>query len=116
MRRRQFITLLGGAASWPLAARGQQTAKVPRVGVLWHAGNEQEEGVYFISLRQGFIDLGYVEGQTVVLEHTYAAEQYERFNANATMLVARNVAVLIAVSLPAAVVDERCPDCLHCRA
>ena len=108
MRRREFIALFGGAtAAWPLAALGQQTAKVPRVGVLWHASNEQEEGVYFISLRQGFSDLGYVEPKNIVLEHTYAAEQYERFNANATALVARNVAVLIAVSLPAAVAAKR---------
>jgi putative tryptophan/tyrosine transport system substrate-binding protein len=79
VRRRDLITLLGGvAAAWPLAARAQQTARIPRIGVLWRAGSEQEEGVYFTSLRQGFSDVGYIEGRTIVLEHTYAAEQYER--------------------------------------
>ena len=80
MRRREFIVLLGGAAAaWPLAARTQQ---VPKIGLLCHAGNEYEEAVFLSAVRQGFKNLGYVEGQNIKLINTFAAEQYERFNAN----------------------------------
>jgi putative tryptophan/tyrosine transport system substrate-binding protein len=62
VKRREFITLLGGAAAaWPLAARAQQAARIPRVGVLWHAGSAEEEGSNFRALVKGFADLGYVE-------------------------------------------------------
>jgi putative ABC transport system substrate-binding protein len=69
MRRRQFITLIGGAATaWPLAARAQQSSnKVPVVGVLWHAGSAEEEEVYLSVLVKAFHDLGYDEGQ----KHTF---------------------------------------------
>jgi putative ABC transport system substrate-binding protein len=106
--RREFITLLGGAAAtWPLGARAQQPGRIPTVGVLWHAGSAEEEGALFVALRQGFLDLGYVEGKTVVFDHTYASEQYERFDANAAGLVARNVDVMVAVTRPAAVAAQR---------
>ena len=68
MRRREFISLLGSAATaWPFSARAQQALKVPRIGVLWHAGNEEEEEVYLSALRRGFSDLGYVEGRNIAL-------------------------------------------------
>src|ERR1700726_1993675 len=97
MRRRELIALLGGAVAWPLAARAQQITKIPRIGVLWHAGNEQEEALYLGALRQGFAEIGYVEGKTFVLENRFAAEQYERFNALAAELVKANVDILVAV-------------------
>ena len=66
MRRRQFITLLGGAATWPLAARAQQPSKVPQVGILSPATNET--AATLTAFRDGIRDLGYVEGKTIELD------------------------------------------------
>jgi putative tryptophan/tyrosine transport system substrate-binding protein len=108
MKRRKFVTLLGATVvAWPLSTRAQEAKKIPKIGVLWHAGNAEEEGVFYASLLQGFRDLGYVEGRTLVFEHTFAAEQYERFNENAAALVARNVDVLVAVTRSAAIAAKR---------
>jgi putative tryptophan/tyrosine transport system substrate-binding protein len=108
MKRRQFITLVGGAAAaWPLAARAQQIKSIPRIGVLWHAGNEQEEEIYLGALRQGFSDIGYVEGKHFVLENRFAAEQYERYDPFAAELVASKVDVLVAVTTTAARAAQR---------
>jgi putative tryptophan/tyrosine transport system substrate-binding protein len=63
MKRRQFVTLLAGAAAWPLAALAQQGKNIPTVGVLWHAGSAEEEEVYLSVLLKAFNDLGYVEGK-----------------------------------------------------
>jgi len=71
MRRRNFITLVGGVAGWPLWARAQPSAKIPRVGILWHAGSPEGEGVLYDSLHQGFRELGYVSGQNVVFEERF---------------------------------------------
>jgi ABC-type uncharacterized transport system substrate-binding protein len=102
MQRREFITLLGGAAAtWPLAARAQGQNVLHRVGVLWHAGSQEEEGDYFTTFVQGFIDLGYVEGRTVAFEHRFANEQFDRFRALAAELVALKVDVLVTVTRPA---------------
>ncbi len=109
MRRRDFLGILGGsAASWPMAARGEQQVKaMPTVGVLWHAGSEQEEAVFLSALRQGLHDLGYTEGGNIKLVNTFAAEQYDRFAMNARELVARNVDVIVAVTRPAAIAAQR---------
>jgi putative ABC transport system substrate-binding protein len=99
--RRAFIAGLSGAAAWPVVARGQQPGKIPKVGVLWHAGNEQEEAPFLSALRQGLNDIGYREGRNIELVNRFADEHYERFNALATELVEANVDVIVA-SMPAA--------------
>jgi putative ABC transport system substrate-binding protein len=101
MRRRQFIAGLGAASLWPLPA-GAQLRKIPQIGVLWHAGNEDDEAPFLRGLRQGFSEIGYVEGKDFVLDNRFAAERYEQFTALAAELVAANVDVLVAVSAPAA--------------
>ena len=63
MPRRHFITGLGGAVFWPLSARAQQLRKVPRVGILWHAGSAEEEAVYPDAVKQGLASLGHVMGK-----------------------------------------------------
>ena len=69
MRRREFITLLGGAAAaWPLAARAQQTPRGARLGYLAPASNPDLQQVLFDRLR----DLGYVEGQNLAIEYRFA--------------------------------------------
>jgi hypothetical protein len=77
VRRRAFITLLGGAAAaWPLAARAQQSSLTRKIGVLWHAASAEEEAVYLGALREGLAELGYVEGRNIVLENRFPAEQW----------------------------------------
>jgi putative ABC transport system substrate-binding protein len=107
MQRREFITLLGGAAAaWPTWARGQIAKNIPTIGVLWHAGNEKEEGAYFTTLQQGLRDNGYIDGQTIRLENRFAGEQYDRFNKYAAELVALKVDVLVAITQPAAIAAQ----------
>src|SRR5882672_4392081 len=80
MRRREFITLLGGiAAAWPLPSRAQQRKAMPRVGVLWHAANAREEAEYLGALTKAFHELGYVEGKNIELDHRFPAEQPDRY-------------------------------------
>ena len=103
MKRREFITLVGGAAvTWPVVARGQKSAKIPRIGVLWHAGSANEEGTNFTELVKGFEDLGYVEGRNIILEHRFPNELPDRFKSMAAELVTSAVDVLITVGANAA--------------
>jgi putative tryptophan/tyrosine transport system substrate-binding protein len=102
MIRREFITLLGGAvAAWPLAASAQQNRKIPRVGVLWHAGSAEQEGANFTSLVKGFQDLGYTDGKNVRLDHRFPNEQPDRFKSMVAEL-ASTTDILIVVGNNAA--------------
>jgi putative tryptophan/tyrosine transport system substrate-binding protein len=74
MKRRAFIAALGGVATRPLVTRAEQARNIPVIGVLWHAGNEDEEAKYLGALRNGLNDLGYVGGQKVFLANRFAAE------------------------------------------
>jgi putative tryptophan/tyrosine transport system substrate-binding protein len=65
MRRREFISLLGGTAAWPLAARAQQPAKIPRVGII-------DDSPIWNAFRKALRDLGYVEGENIAFEYRYA--------------------------------------------
>jgi putative ABC transport system substrate-binding protein len=93
MRRREFITLLGGAATWPLAARAQQPA-VPVVGFL-NSGVAASSPVP-VGFRQGLAETGFVEGRNVEVEYRFAEGHYERLPALVAELARRNVAVLVA--------------------
>jgi putative ABC transport system substrate-binding protein len=107
MRRREFVTLLGTAAVWPVTGRAQSTKKVPVVGVLWHAANEQEEAPFVEPFRTTLQELGYVEGKNIALEQRFPAERPELFVSMAQDLVERRVNVLVAVSPLAAAVTKR---------
>jgi putative tryptophan/tyrosine transport system substrate-binding protein len=100
VKRREFIALLGGAAAWPAVARAQQAA-MPKVGWLSFASPDSSPALPFF--QQGLADLGYIEGQNVVLEYRWARSHPELFPALATDLVQSNVSVIAAVSgVPAA--------------
>ena len=96
MRRREFITLLGSAAAtWPLALHAQAPGRIPRIGVLWHAANIEEETPYYQSLVEGFRKLGYVDGQNIALEHRFPNEIPEVFAKMAAELVSLKCDVLV---------------------
>jgi putative tryptophan/tyrosine transport system substrate-binding protein len=108
MRRRDFINVLGGAVvAWPLGGLAQPAGKLPRVGVLWHAGSAEEEAIYLGALLEGFKELGYVDGKTIVLEHRFPNEIPERFVSLAVELAALKPDVLVAVTRPAAIAAQR---------
>src|SRR5215467_6827550 len=96
IRRREFITLFGGAAvAWPLAARAQQPAKPARLGYIWIGPKDSEHSTRD-GLRQGLRDLGYVEGRDYVLEERYAESQPDRLPGIIAELMRQDVALFLS--------------------
>ena len=105
MKRREFITLLGGAvAAWPLAARAQQETKVPRIGILapGRADNSDASHRTLNAFISALRELGYTEGQNIAIERKFANGDVDRLRALAIELVAGQVDVIVAQSTPAA--------------
>lgn len=100
MNRRTFITALGGAAAWPIAARGQQPNKVWRLGLI--AGGSRARVTEFIeAFRQGMRERGYIEGQNLVINWLFAERNYDRFALFAAELVRSEVDVIVLTTAAA---------------
>ncbi len=98
MRRREFVTLVSGAlVAWPLVARAQPSGKIWRIGFIAHRYEE-----FYDPLFQGLRELGYTEGQNLVVERRYAEGHVERFKEFAAEMVQLKVDLIIVVTTPAA--------------
>jgi putative ABC transport system substrate-binding protein len=102
MSRRQFITLLGGAAAWPLAAYAQQPQRIPQIGVLMGVAESDPGGQARIAaFQQGLADLGWTVGRNIHLEYRWAAGDIDRVRAYAAELVALAPEMLVGNGTPA---------------
>ena len=95
LRRRQFITLLGGAAVWPLAARAQQPDRVRRIGLLMGTADDSEGQARVTALKQGLQELGWTDGRNIQIETRFGAADAARIRAHAAELVALAPDVLV---------------------
>src|SRR5215831_1447245 len=98
MRRREFIGLVGSAAAWPLVTRAQHAERVWRIGFITHTANDAAYASLFERLRE----LGYVEGQNIIVERRYAEGRAQRFQEFAREMVERKADVIVVVTTPAA--------------
>src|SRR6476620_1321672 len=105
MRRREFITLLGGVAvTWPLAANAQ--SKTPRIGFMGNSTAALEANLVD-AFRVGLREHGYEEGRNIVIEYRWADGKYERFPALVAELIAANVEVIVTAGTPAALAMKK---------
>jgi len=102
MKRRTFITLIGGAAAWPLAARAQQAA-MPLIGFLG-ATTASFQSQYIAAFVRRLSELGWIEGRTVAIEYRWAEGRPERFTEVAAEFVGRKVDVIVTGGAAASVV------------
>ena len=103
MRRREFITLLGGTAAWPLAARAQQAGRTYKIGYL----NAGSEPLATKSLFDALSELGWIEGKNVAFERRWAENRLDRLTEFAAELVRLNVNVIVAFGTLAPLAAKR---------
>jgi putative ABC transport system substrate-binding protein len=106
MKRREFITLLGGAAAWPVAARAQQAGRVARIGFLGSTSASAWTS-RVAAFRSGLRDLGYIEGENIVIEFRWADENYDRLAGLLGELIALKIDVLVTYGTPASLAAKR---------
>jgi putative ABC transport system substrate-binding protein len=104
LKRRELITLFGGVAAWPLAARAQQAAKTPRIGFLIPGRSQPPDAALktVSGFLQGLHDLGYRDGQNIVIERRFAEWNLDLLRQFAAEMVRSNVDIIVALSTPAA--------------
>src|SRR5499425_385810 len=99
IRRRAFITLLGGAAAWPMAARAQQAGKVPTIGFL--GANPSIDGNRVSAFVQRLRELAWIDGRNLAIEYRWAEGRNERYTEAAAEFVRLKVDVIVTVTTPA---------------
>ena len=107
LKRREFITLVGGAAAWPLAVRAQQAA-MPVIGFM-SAGSPETYPQSLAAFRKALNDIGFIEGQNLAIEYRWAGTEYERFPSLAADLVNRQVSVIVVLgNTPGTLASQGC--------
>src|SRR5262245_60246684 len=105
MKRRECIPLLGGAAAWPLAARGQQANKLPAIGFL--GANPSIESSRVAAFVQRVRELGWIDGRNLAIEYRWAEGRNERYAENAAELVRLKVDVIVTSATPPTVAAKQ---------